>query len=306
MAVKRFVIYVLLLLVSIGAGAGPVHNHPVRRIGSNRVEVSVSLPTVGVGAMTYKGLGGWGVALAPWSVGIGGSVTWWATHWCGLRAGLDVDYMRQKNTMSDLNYRIDGRVPLYDGQGTRNVRVTMDVNSPWVSDQQSATMFHVPLEVAFRMRQVSIAGGIDFVYPLSLSGAFEYGASTYNITRFDELMVSMENSPVFVGRADKRSASYSTDSNPRPFFVCAMLELGLFNIPVDRQSSITIGLLGRYAINKNQLNNENVSAIRLTNDILHGTMSSIPPSQTALVSEIGYFQMALRLTFHWLGYRHTL
>lgn len=302
----KIIIYILLLILSIRTEADPVYNHPVRRIGSNRVEVSVSLPTVGLGAMTYKGLGGWSVAPVPWSLGIGGSVTWWATRCCGIRAGVDVDYMHQSNTVSELDYRIDGRVPLYDGQGSRDVRVSMDVNSPWVSDQQSSTMFHVPLELVFQIRQVSIAGGIDFVYPLSLSGAFEYGASTYNITRFDELMVSMENSPVFVGKADQRTANYSTASNPRPYFICAMVELGLFNIPVDRQSSITIGVLGRYAIDKYKLDNEDVSAIRLTNDILHGTMSSIPPSQTSLVSEIGYFQVALRLVFHWLGYRHTL
>lgn len=260
-----------------------------------RGEWSYSLFAPGYVATPFEGSVEW---QREWGIscGFGVGYTHWFSRHVGFSSGLRFSYVHHNETVSNVNSVAYGTMPI--DQRINGVLVTtyasskVDVSMNSIHEDRIFALIEVPLYLTLQARHFYCNLGVSFDYVANTNESYTYDGNIYALTDVNGLGVSLTD-PIPITLDGEMSYNETPVKAWNKLFCMVGAELG-WKIYFDYRNMMSIGLYGRYALNKASVDDLNAQPL----SIAKGSIVSTSPLSTGLVDSYGYYEAGLRIAYH--------
>lgn len=253
-----------------------------------RGELGVSLYAPSVASMPFTGHSDWETKTGS-SFGFGADYTHWFNEHVGLTGGLRFTMLINKQRLETANMAFQG---VHNVVGFGVTGVKMLAQGVTIQEEQTLSFLEIPVQVSLTKNNWYLNLGASLALGLSAASNYDYDIEAYNITAVPALGIALP-APVPATLDNHREGETGSGKLKRPVYGLLNAEVG-YRFNFDDQNAVTLGLYGRYGINKCKLEEDNDPITLDKNKV-----NVQAPALTSLVEKVGYYEVGLRITYHY-------
>lgn len=252
-------------------------------------EVAVSMYGPAAAGMPFSGDIDW-KSKRGYSLGFGADYTHWFNQNIGLAAGLKITYLTTTQESGAFNEEVGGTLPV---TGLGNQQVVVNASATQASETKTMTFVEIPVRLALEKNDFYCNLGASLAIALTNYSQYSYSTDGYALEQVTSMGITMP-APVPLSLNDNKSGNiFQSTDLAWPVYVLVGGELG-YRFRLDEQNAISLGLFGRYGLLQSKPDGDDQS-FTLQNDRIGVNM----PSATTHVDKMGYYEIGLRIAYHY-------
>ena len=252
-----------------------------------RDELGVSIYGLSLASMPFEGNVQWKDKMGM-ALGLGADYTRWFNANMGLTAGLKLSILEHNQEVGPVDMTFQGT---HNIVGIGETSVTMLAENTSIREGQTWAFIEIPVRFSLKHDNLYCNLGLSLSFAAAHSTNYAYECESYNITGVPALGISSAPVPV---ELEGRTYSHTQRSKLKNPVYCMLSAEAGYLFRYDDRNAVSLGLYGRYGLNKCKTDAADESLV-----MNNGQISVVQPSLSGIVDKMGYYEIGLRITYHY-------